>query len=81
MSAITIALAASAYAIPHNFNEGDVVSAEQMNENFQALVNINLLRSTTVNCNDGETINGAIENGYNDITVLGICNENLNFVD
>ena len=58
-----------------------MVSVEQMNENFQALVNSNLLRSTSFNCNDGETINGAIESGYNDITVLGTCNENLNFVD
>ena len=58
-----------------------MISAEQMNENFQALVNSNLLQSTSVNCDEGETINGAIESGYNDITVSGTCNENLNFVD
>ena len=77
LSAISIALAASVYAIPHTFKEGDVLSAEKMNENFQALVNSNVLRSKSVNCEDGETINGAIENGYNDITVSGTCNENL----
>jgi len=79
LSAISIALAASAYAIPHTFKEGDVLSAEKMNENFQALVNSNVLRSKSVNCEDGETINGAIENGYNDITVSGTCAENLRY--
>ena len=77
LSAISIALAASAYAIPNTFSEGDVISAEQMNENFESLINSNLLRSISVNCGEGETINGAIESGYNDITVSGTCNENL----
>ena len=77
LSAISIALAASVYAIPHTFKEGDVLSAEKMNENFQALVNSNVLRSTSVNCDEGQTINGAIKSGYNDITVSGTCNENL----
>ena len=34
---------------------------------------------TTVDCDDGETINGAIEKGFNDITVSGTCNENVDF--
>ena len=79
LSAISIALAASAYAIPNTFSEGDVISAEQMNENFESLINSNVLRATTVNCDDGETINGAIEKGFNDITVSGTCNENVDF--
>ena len=79
LSAISIALAASAYAIPNTFSEGDVISAEQMNENFESLINSNVLRATTVNCDDGETINGAIEKGFNDIIVSGTCNENVDF--
>ena len=77
LSAISIALAASVYAIPHTFKEGDVLSAEKMNENFESLINSNVLRSTSVNCDEGQTINGAIKSGYNDITVSGTCNENL----
>ena len=66
-----------AYAQLNTFSEGDVISAEQMNENFQALINSNVLRAKTVNCDDGEKIGDAIDNGYNDITVSGTCNENL----
>ena len=76
---LALALAASAYAIPNTFSDGDIVSAEKMNENFQALINSNVLRSTTVNCDDGETINGAIEKGFNDIMVKGTCKENLRY--
>jgi len=56
-----------------------VISAEQMNENFESLINSNVLRPKSVNCDDGETINGAIEKGFNDITVSGTCNENVDF--
>jgi len=51
LSAISIALAASAYAIPNTFSEGDVLSAEKMNENFQALEQqFRGARSTNVDC-------------------------------
>jgi len=79
LSLISLALAVSAYAQLNTFQEGDVISAEKMNENFQALINSNVLRSTTVNCDDGETINGAIEKGFNDIMVKGTCKENLRY--
>jgi len=78
LSAIAVVLASSAYAIPNSFSEGDIVSAEKMNENFQHLEQqFQGALAKTVNCAAGETINEAIENGYNDITVSGTCNENL----
>ena len=68
------------YAQLNTFKEGDVISAEQMNENFQYLEQqFRGARATTVNCDDGETINEAIEKGYTNITVSGTCNENLLF--
>ena len=76
---IGLLVATISHAQLNTFSEGDVISAEQMNENFQALINSNVIRATTVNCDDGETINGAIEIGYNDITVSGTCSENLLF--
>ena len=82
LSAISIALAASAYAIPNTFSEGDVLSAEKMNENFESLVNGTQTRSTTVDCGTdgtGNGINQAILEGFNNITIKGICLENLNF--
>ena len=79
LSILTIFVVGSAYAQLNTFKEGDVISAEQMNQNFESLINSNLLRSTAVNCDQGETINGAIEQGFNDITVSGTCNENLDF--
>ena len=70
LSAISFALAASAYAIPNTFSEGDVISAEQMNENFEYLEQqFRGTRSTLVNCEDGEKIGDAISNGYTNITV------------
>ena len=85
ISAITIALAGSAYAIPNTFSEGDVLSAEKMNENFQHLEQqfqgTQQALAKTVNCAAGEKIGDAISNGYTNITVSGTCNENLNFVD
>jgi len=78
LSAIAVVLASSAYAIPNSVSEGDIVSAEKMNESFQHLEQqFQGTLAKTVNCAAGETINEAIENGYNDITVSGICNENL----
>ena len=79
LSALALALAGSAYAVPNNFSDGDIVSAEKMNQNFQALVNSNHIRATAVNCGAGETINAAIANGFNDITISGTCSENLLF--
>ena len=71
-----------AYAQLNTFSEGDVISAEQMNQNFESLVNGTQTRSTTVDCGangTGSGINQAILEGYNDITIVGVCRENLNF--
>jgi len=75
-------LAGSAYAIPNTFSEGDIVSAEKMNENFQALEQqFQGSRATTVNCEANEKIGDAISNGYTNITVSGTCTENLLFFE
>ena len=82
LSLISLALAGSAYAIPNTFQEGDVISAEQMNENFQALEQqFQGSRATTVNCEANEKIGDAISNGYTNITVSGTCTENLLFFE
>ena len=68
------------FAQLNSFQEGDVLSAEKMNENFEYLEQqFRGARATTVNCAAGETINEAIENGFSDITVSGTCAENLVF--
>ena len=79
LSLVSLALGCSAYAQLNTFNDGDTISAEKMNQNFQALVNSNHIRATAVNCGAGETINAAIANGFNDITISGTCSENLLF--
>ena len=77
---ISLTLATVSYGQLNVFNEGDVVSAEEMNENFANLQEqLRGARPTTVNCAAGQTINEAIDQGYNDITVSGTCNENLLF--
>ena len=78
LSAISIALAGSAYAQLNTFQEGDVISAEQMNQNFEAILKKSMVvRSTTVDCDAGKTINAALTEGYNDITIFGTCNEEI----
>ena len=82
LSAIAVVLANSAYAIPNTFSEGDIVSAEKMNENFQALEQqFQGSRATTVNCAANEKIGKAIDDGYTNITVSGTCTENLLFFE
>ena len=69
------------YAQLNTFSEGDVISAEKMNENFEYLEQqFRGSRATTVDCGTsgtGSGINEAIAQGFNDITVSGTCNENL----
>ena len=77
---LALALAGSAYAQMNTFSEGDIVSAEKMNENFQVLEQqFQGSRATTVNCAAGEKIGKAIDDGYTNITVSGTCTENLQF--
>ncbi len=63
------------------FRAGDKLSASEMNKNFQYLEGqFRGARKTTVNCGtsgNGSGINEAIENGYTDITITGICKENI----
>jgi len=66
---------ASAQRIPHEFQEGGVISAEQMNENFQ--VAASKLRKGTVDCSNGETISDKLKE-FNYLVIKGTCTENLN---
>ena len=80
LSLISLALACSAYAQLNTFSDGDTISAEKMNQNFQHLEQqFRGTRTTTVNCAAGEKIGDAIDNGYTNITVSGTCAENLQF--
>jgi len=60
-----------------------VISAEQMNKNFEYLEQqFRGARATTVDCGtsgSGSGINQAIAQGFNDITISGTCRENINF--
>jgi len=75
LSLIFLTLAGSVYAQLNTFSDGDIVSAEKMNENFDFV--LKNVRSTTVDCDAGETINAALTEGYNDITIFGTCNEEI----
>ena len=80
LSIISLALAGGAYAQLNTFSDGDTISAEKMNQNFQHLEQqFRGTRTTTVNCAAGEKIGDAIDNGYTNITVSGTCAENLQF--
>ncbi len=80
LSIISLALAGGAYAQLNTFSDGDTISAEKMNQNFQHLEQqFRGTRTTTVNCAAGEKIGDAIDNGYINITVSGTCAENLQF--
>jgi hypothetical protein len=80
LSALALALAGSAYAVPNSFSDGDIVSAEKMNANFQHLEQqFQGALAKTVNCAAGEKIGEAIDDGYANITVSGTCTENLQF--
>ena len=63
------------------FRAGDKLSASEMNKNFQYLEEqFQGSRKTIVNCGtsgNGSGINEAIDNGYTDITITGICQENI----
>ena len=82
LSLVSLALACSAYAQLNTFSDGDTISAEKMNQNFQHLEQqFRGTRATTVNCAAGGKIGDAISNGYTNITVSGTCTENLLFFE
>ena len=63
--------------LPHKFKDGDVIYADQINDNFEYLQGV---RETTVDCGssgNGSGINNAINEGYNSIIIKGFCKENL----
>ena len=63
--------------LPHKFKDGDVIYADQINDNFEYLQGV---RETTVDCGssgNGNGINKAINEGYNSIIISGICKENV----
>ena len=57
---------------PNVFSSGSTISSSQMNENFNFLASE--IREKDVDCNNGETITDAINEGYNSITIYGSCN-------
>ena len=66
----------SAQQMPHTFNDGDLIYAEEINANFEYLLKRAAIRKTTVDCSAGETINAALVK-YNHIVISGICTENI----
>ena len=65
---------AVAQKIPHEFQPGSPISAQQMNENFQ--VAASKLRKGTVDCAT-EKISDKLKE-FNYLVIQGICTENLN---
>jgi len=66
----------SAQQMPNTFSDGDLIYAEQINENFEYLLKRAAIRKTTVDCSAGETINAALVK-YNHIVISGTCTENI----
>ncbi len=56
---------------PNVFSSGSTISSAQMNENFNFLASE--IREKDVYCDNGETIKDAINEGYNSLTIYGIC--------
>ena len=69
---------------PNIFSSGSTISSSQMNENFNFLAS--KARVKTVNCDSGETIAGAINEGFNYLKIssmlpfLKLCNSDGNFL-
>ena len=80
---LLLPLIGSAQQMPNTFSDGNIIYAEQINENFLYLEQrFSGMRKTSVDCgNDGNGsgINTAIEEGYTSIIISGICKENLLF--
>ena len=72
LSLLLSLLASLAFAQLNTFKEGDVISAEQMNQNFEAILKKSMVvRSTTVDCDAGKTINAALTEGTTTSRFLG----------
>ena len=57
---------------PNVFSSGSTISSSQMNENFNFLASE--IREKDVDCDNGESITDAINEGYNSLTIRGNCN-------
>ena len=68
----TLAFGSDNRSAPNVFSSGSTISSSQMNENFNFLASE--IREKDVNCNNGETITDAINEGYNSLTIYGSCN-------
>ena len=67
----TVAFGSDNRTAPNVFSSGSTISSSQMNENFNFLASE--IREKDVNCNNGETITDAINEGYNSLTIYGTC--------
>ena len=56
---------------PNVFSSGSTISSSKMNENFNFLASE--MREKSVYCDNGETINDAINEGYNSLIIYGTC--------
>ena len=52
-----------AQSMPHSFTDGDIIYADQINENFEYLLGTS--KSVSIECSSGVKINEAITQGYN----------------
>ena len=64
----------SAQQMPHTFSDGDLIYAEQINENFE--VAASGLRKGTVDCDAGESISEKLKE-FNHLKISGTCTENV----
>ena len=67
-----IAFGSDNRSAPNVFSSGSTISSSQMNENFNFLAS--KARVKTVNCDSGETIADAINEGFNYLKISGTCN-------
>ena len=68
----TLAFGSDNRSAPNVFSTGSTISSSQMNENFNFLASE--IREKDVNCDNGESITDAINEGYNSLTIRGNCN-------
>ncbi|HIG77711.1 MAG TPA: hypothetical protein EYQ48_07460 [Candidatus Lambdaproteobacteria bacterium] len=63
-------------SLPHTFTANTAAKANEVNANFQYLLNKFGTRKTAVNCYSGKSIANALKN-YNHLVITGLCNENI----
>ena len=83
---LLLPLIGSAQQLPHTFSDGDLIYAEQINENFEFLAKKFGTSQATVDCTSGATadldnsvytsINEALKQ-HNHLVLTGMCNESV----